>query len=126
MDKLTTIKEMQHEKLIDELFEEVKSLRLRVNQVEHRLDWQREVALREIGKFGQEQQGHDDTYNPLIERKPAMGTYEDAIREIIESFVEQNGTPVQKMGAISTDDTPELVAKLVEEILIPLVDGVRQ
>ena len=56
---------MQKDKLIDELFEAVASLTLRVNHLEQIADWQRELALQEISKMSQEQ-GYDDTENPLI------------------------------------------------------------
>jgi len=53
------VKDMQKDKLIDELFESVAQLTLRVNAIEQNMDWQREIAMREISKLSQEQ-GYND------------------------------------------------------------------
>ena len=74
------VKEMQKDKLIDELFEAVASLTLRVNHLEQIADWQRELALQEISKMSQEQ-GYDDTENSLI--------YNDKVMESAKLLVEE-------------------------------------
>ena len=53
------VKDMQKDILIDELFESVAQLTLRVNTIEQNMGWQREIAMKEISKLSQEQ-GYDD------------------------------------------------------------------
>ena len=74
------VKEMQKDKLIDELFEAVASLTLRLDEIEGYIDWQRELALKEISKMSQEQ-GYDDTENSLI--------YNDKVMESAKLLVEE-------------------------------------
>ena len=75
------VKEMQKDKLIDELFEAVASLTLRVNHLEQIADWQRELALQEISKMSQEQ-GYDDTENSLIDNDKVMESAKLLVEEI--------------------------------------------
>ena len=75
------VKEMQKDKLIDELFEAVASLTLRVNHLEQIADWQRELALQEISKMSQEQ-GYDDTENSLTDNDKVMESAKLLVEEI--------------------------------------------
>ena len=114
-----TIKDMQKDKLIEELFGEVSSLTLRVNHLEQIADWQRELALKEISKMSQEQgyqgeQGYGDIENPLISNDKVMDGAKSLLEEI-ERHKENSSTYAESPDLATEPPLSQETRSVVEE-----------